>query len=167
MRIALIMLAAFLIGGCSVEKRAQRNLNRAIKLNPAIIQKQYTDTLIRLDTLILKPDTVFVPGDTSSSSLGIDSVSEAIKRGDTVRLIDNDRVSVEISGRDGNLNTSARVKPIYIHEVDTVKVEIEKEVRVPGQVITRNEPVRGFFWWVGLVAVIALTAVLVFKLIRK
>src|SRR5690606_13853759 len=88
MRIALFFLGLVLLAGCSADRRAQRHLDRAIRLNPKVISEYTMDTIIRVDTVLVRPDTVFIEGDVDSSIVDANTIAGKLQSGEEVTLLD-------------------------------------------------------------------------------
>ena len=167
----VIILLSFLtlLASCSVEKRAQRKLKKAIELDPNIVTTVYTETTIK-DTIRFK-DTIKIPEKklifvTDNSLQNI--IDEATRKRDSaITLYEDTKNKVEYwkdkADKDNfKIVTGKGGDTVFIDK----PVPYEKTVTVPGKQITVTNNVKGFFWWFGLVICILLGLGLILKLVQ-
>lgn len=154
----LIPLLLLLLNSCSVQKRAQRHLRRAIELDPTIVSK--LDTKIVIDTTIIKDTVIKVEARIDTVHSNIDSILAVYKLKGRATLLENDRLKIEIQNIKGKQTIVAHNKEIRIPIRDTLRLTITKTVKAT--VVHERVATKGFFYfsgmllWLGLAVAIAI-----------
>ncbi len=150
----LVVLVILTLASCRTRlERAERYLDKAIKLNPNVVSTK--DTLVVIDTLLLYKDTLFIPADTTKFQFQIDSLKKEGKQ----TIFENDKLKVEIrtikETKDGKV--TYRQEGIVTNKekliTRTIKVPFYITKVIPAKLITKTitlQAKRGVFWWVGL-----------------
>lgn len=129
LKIILLAVALVVMNGCSVQRRAERHMRRAVALCPELVQKRsyLVDTTLVVPTFTDHAEVPF------GSILKGDSVVASTDHGKIVLVLDKD---------DGTLHVGFAADEQEIHYTDTISYE---------QVVLPEEKARGGFWG-GLVA---------------
>lgn len=159
------------------ERKAQRLLSRAIRQDPSIITKQYTDTLIKGHVRYvndLKTDAL----QAQSRAFRCDSVMDLLdsmqvllhKKGDSITkpqlyLMEDSTMKISVvKDKRGGMSVAVDVKPQTIH-VDSL-IPYQVEVKVPGKVVEKRVPYPAWkYWWFW--ALLAYSALATYLFIRQ
>ncbi len=116
----IIIILSFLLLACSVQKRAQKKLNKAIELDPSIVKR---------DTMVIK-DTIFIPGfqgdttvDLNTSTEVLDNVIEMFEES----LDSTTFLKLRDTIRHVYINRSILTKP-FVWEDSLVKIVIKQHI---------------------------------------
>lgn len=152
------------------QKRAQRKLRKAIKLDPSIITTIYTETTIH-DTLRFK-DTIKIPEkqlvfvtDNSLQKI-LDQANK--KRDSAIILYEDAKNKVEYwkdkADKDNfKVTTGKGGDTVYIDKPVPYKVT----VKVPGKQIPIVTYKKGLFWYIGLVVFILIILAIIIWILKR
>jgi len=168
-KLAILSLFILAFASCkTVEQRAQRHIRKAIALDPKIISKQKTDTVIKgIAEGVVPVTTPELKGEISFDCDSIKNEFEKLKQAGKPPVIvmgaDSNIVLEVTKDKNGKSVAKYTVKPKTIYV--PVKVPYEVKVSVPGKAI--NVPVdRPFYVYKWFWILLALSLLLLFICIK-
>lgn len=173
MKWLILLLIAVSLSSCATKRqRAVHHLNRAIELDPQVLQT--LNSPIRIDTQVIVKKEIIREKVVDSTGLytqeDINSLIRELNKnaGDTLAtLLENSKLKLELQKtKEGWLQFKSTIKPDTIHWKDTVRINIIKEVPITNQAphIVKD---RGYLYWSGLFAHILLVLFVLWKILSK
>lgn len=169
-KLLIFLILVLLISSCATKKeRAVKHVHKALRLDPQVLTE--FNTPIRLDTTIIRKDTIITPEKKIYLGVNKDSLRKAMEAelGVKTMLVENGKLKLELQQtKEGWFEFLATVKPDTVPIIDTVYLEIVTEVPVKGLVTTITK--KGYFYYSGLIANFVgglLLLILLWRLFKK
>lgn len=177
MKHLIIVLSLLLFCSCaSTQKRAQRHLHKAIRLDSTIVGSLVTDTTLKgVATGAVKiadPGFIVVTNTFDCDSIRhlLDSLASTNKAkgydtGASVPIYEDNGIRIDAKqDKDGKMSAAATVKPKEIKAI--VSVPYSQQVKLKSTTITiREEYACWHYWWFWLM--VAIIVLLIIILIRR
>lgn len=165
----LVLVLLVTLASCKTrEQRSYRLFEKAQRLNPNLVTT--LDTTITIDTLLLYKDTLLIEADTTKFLFEI----EDLKKEGLKVLFENEKLKVEIqtikeTDKDGKV--TYRREGIVTNKAKEIIRQLKFRYYItktfPAKVITiKEKESHGKIWWVGLITIIGLATLAIYKVIR-